>query len=109
MGPTERPTNFFAPPFFSVQPETGLNLLPPYSEAKIACERPELQRHRLHGSSDELVMLRGQPLERPPAHPLRFLAASVQNARLPPQPRPKFVSPPCCAVAYVLACTGVGE
>jgi len=47
------------------------------SVAKIAYERPELQRRQLHRSPDELVMFGGQAIKCAPAHPLRFAAIAV--------------------------------
>jgi hypothetical protein len=55
-------------------------------------------------------MFGGQPLECAPSHPLRLVAfRSIQDAWLPPQLRPKPVSPHCRASTRILAGTGVGE
>jgi hypothetical protein len=89
-----------------------LNLLPPYltehSKAEIACERPELQHHRMQGSLDEPVVFGSQARECVPAHPLRLAALAVENAGFPIQARSEPVRAPCCASASVLARAGVG-
>src|SRR5262245_9170317 len=54
-------------------------------------------------------MFGGQPLECAPAHPLRLVAFAVQDAWLPPQLRPKPVSPPCRASTRILVGTGAAE
>jgi len=77
-------------------------LLPPVLDAKPL-------RHRCQRLPDERVMLCGEPLESAPSHPLRLAAFTIQDAGLPPQLRPKSISPPCAASTCILAGTGVGE
>src|SRR5580704_4164690 len=54
-------------------------------------------------------MLRGQPLECTPAHPLRLATSAIQDARLPLQPRSEPVSSPCSTSTDILARAGIGE
>lgn len=63
-------------------------------------ESPQINKYLV---DDEIIMFGGQPLECAPAHPPRLAAFTVQDARLPAQPRPKPVSPPCRTPTCILA------
>jgi len=72
------------------------------SEAKIVSEQSELQCRRVHGSPDELVMFRSQPLKCAPAHPLRLAAIAVEDAGFPPQASAAIIKPVILGSQYAI-------